>query len=142
MEHTEEKAANAEFKISGNTLGHMSETAKWAHFLSIIGFIGIGLLFLVGIVAMLAGTSMGRDEGPALFFIYAIMGVLYFFPAYFLFLFATKFKEALKENDQSSVDVSIENLKNLFKFSGILTIVVLSIYILIFFVAIVAAVAT
>lgn len=138
MEHTEQKTASAEFKISGNTLSHMHESAKWAHFLSIVGFIGIGLMFLVGIITMIAGSSVGRSEGAGLFFIYAIMAVLYFFPTYFLFLFATKFKAALNDNDQSNADIAIENLKNLFKFTGILTIVVLSLYILIIFGVVIA----
>lgn len=67
MEHIEQKTASAEFKISGNTLSHMHESAKWAHFLSIVGFIGIGLMFLVGIITMIAGSSVGRSEGAGLF---------------------------------------------------------------------------
>jgi uncharacterized membrane protein (DUF485 family) len=53
---------------------------------------------------------------------------LYFFPCLFLFRFASKMKHALAANDQAQLNTSFQNLKSLFRFVGILTIIFLAFY--------------
>jgi Family of unknown function (DUF5362) len=116
----------------------LSETAKWAKFLSIVGFVLTGLLV---IVALFAGTLFASMTGmagsglPAGFsiiitVIYLLLAVLYFFPCLYLFRFAVKMKKALAENNQVELSSSFENLKSCFKFMGIMTIVIFSVYLL------------
>ena len=123
---------------------HLSEAARWARFLSIVGFVIIGLIVLVGIFAgSILGTMMG-NAGPAneygnprvtggimgsfLIVIYILVAALYFFPCLFLYRFATKMRTALAANDQDTLNTSFQNLKKLLRFMGIMTIIVLAFY--------------
>lgn len=114
--------------------------SKWAKFLSIIGFIGVGLMVLIGIFIMFQLANIpiriGNGLPVGLFgFIYIAMALFYFFPVYYLFQFANNTKKGLSNNSNESVEIGLVNLKSMFKFIGIFTVVILSIYALIFIVA-------
>jgi hypothetical protein len=64
--------------------------------------------------------------------VYLICALLFFFPCLYLYRFSVKMKLALASVSQENFDTSLQNLKSLLKFYGILTIVMLSIYALIF----------
>jgi hypothetical protein len=82
------------------------------------------------------GFGMGNT---AIVFLYAGLALLYFFPCLYLFRFAQKMKQALNHSDQESLITSLGNLKACFRFMGILTIVVLGIYLLVIVIAAFAA---
>ena len=124
---------------------HLAEAAKWAKFLSIIGFVGCGLLVLIGIFfgsffsmfsSELNRTSPYGDMaasggmGAVAAIMYSIIALVYFFPCLFLFRFATKMKTALASNDQETLNASFQNLKATFRFIGILTLIGLCFWIL------------
>jgi hypothetical protein len=121
----------------------LSETAKWAKFLSIIGFIVVGLIvvgaiFAGALLSSLPGfgnssvSAMAGSLSIILTIIYLLVALLYFFPCLYMFRFSTKMKKALLENNQDMLIASFENLKSCFKFMGIMTIVFISIYVLAF----------
>ncbi|QNA42727.1 DUF5362 family protein [Lacibacter sediminis] len=121
----------------------LSETAKWGKFLSIVGFIFIGLIVILAIFAgTLLGTMAGFGGnamlagGMSIFItiLYLAIAALYFFPCLYMFRFSTRMKRALAENNQELLNSSFENLKSCFKFMGIMTIVFISIYVLAFLV--------
>lgn len=153
----EENAAleNFDLKLNETAKGFLQETAKWAYFLSILGYIGIG--FIV-VAAVFAGTifaamgkmgggmdggmgSMGSLGGTFITILYLVIAVLYFFPVYYLNKFASNMKAAFRDNDTESLTNSFEYLKSHYKFIGILTLVIFAVYALIFVVAIVAGIA-
>jgi len=120
---------------------HLTEAARWARFLSILGFILLGLLVLAGIFAgsifgmmgqRVSGGQIGASEmagmGGLLAFVYIFIAVIYFFPCLFLFRFANKMKAALIANDQETLNASFQNLKILFRYVGIITIIILAFY--------------
>ena len=123
---------------------YLFEAARWAKFLSIVGFIICGLIALAGIFAgsMLSsfssryggGNDMGmmRSFGGLAIVFYLLVAVLYFFPCLYLYRFSNRMRTALASESQSELNASFENLKSLFKFVGIMTIIILSIYVLIF----------
>jgi hypothetical protein len=131
--------------------GHLSEAARWAKFLSIVGFIICGFIIVMGLffgslMSMFSSrydnnpygdlSVQGSGLGTAMLVYYLIVGILYFIPNLFLFRFATKMKTALAANDQDVVNLSFQNLKACFRFVGILTIIFLAISILGFIVMI------
>ena len=139
--------------IDPTTKAHLSEAARWARFLSIVGFIMCALLIVVGIFAgsifsiFTSRYSSGREGGyeltarfGAMFIvIYAIIAVIYFFPCLFLFRFAGLMKSALASNDQNTLNTSFQNLKKMFRYVGILTIIALSFYLIALLIGIVTA---
>ena len=128
---------------------HLSDTAKWAKFLAVFGFIVCGLIVIIGIFfgsffsmfsSQLGGDNpyndiggtpgFGTAMGSAMAIVYIIMALIYFFPCLYLFRFATKMKTALASNDQSVLNTSFQNLKAAFRFVGILTIIGMAFWIL------------
>jgi hypothetical protein len=111
--------------------------SKWAKFLSILGFIGVGLMVVLGIFIMLQFSNLPVRVGNGLpvgmfGFIYIAMALLYFFPVYYLFQFANNTKKGISNNSNDSIEIGLVNLKSMFKYIGIFTLVILSIYVLIF----------
>lgn len=126
-------------KLNNYAKEFLKETAKWASFLSIIGFIGIGLmvimaLFFGTVFSSLSGfedAGIGAELGGGFIMVtYLVMAVLYFFPVYYLYKFSVNMKKALYTNDDDVLATAFEKLKSHYKFLGILTIVILSLYIL------------
>ncbi|MDQ1167446.1 hypothetical protein [Flavobacterium sp. SORGH_AS_0622] len=111
-----------------SSLVFLKDAAKWAHVLSIIGFISIGYMgvFAIGILFSQLSTTViqyGGDMvnvGMALAFL--IISIIYFFTVYFLNRFAVNTKKALKENNTFALTNSFKNLKFLFKYIGIVII--------------------
>jgi len=131
---------------------HLAEAARWARFLAIVGFIMCGLVVVVGIFAgSIFGTMASSFGGTAgltpggvgfsAFFavIYIVMALVIFFPYLFLFRFANKMKTALVSNDQTTLNTSFQNLKIMFRYVGIVTIIGLAFYAIIFLIAILGA---
>jgi hypothetical protein len=75
---------------------------------------------------------MGKGTG---FFsaIYIVIALMYFFPIYYLFQFSSKIKNAFKFNDNEQLNASFEYLKSHYKFMGILALIFVSFYAVIFF---------
>lgn len=135
-----------ELQVSELMISRLNETARWARFLSIVGFVMVAL-FLLGafmLPRILSETTYSDGTlytytatGVTINFI--IMAILLFFPCLFLFRFATRVRYAMAHHHQGYFENAFDNLKSTFKFYGILTIIVLGIYALAFvLVAIVA----
>src|ERR1700737_1270874 len=139
--------------IDPTSKAHLAEAARWARFLSIVGFIMCAFIVLFGI---LAGTGMtvftsryggGQDMnmpgsmaalGAVMAVVYIIVAIIYFFPYLFLFRFAGDLKNALASNDQNTLNTSFQNLKKTFRYVGILTIIALAFCIIAFLITIVS----
>ena len=130
------------FGIDQSSRAHLAEAAKWAKFLAIIGFVMCGLIIVLSFfIGALFSTSMSRYGDSAAFgsgfgiimtIVYLSFGVLYFFPCLFLFRFANNMIVALNSNEQITLNRSFQNLKIMFRYVGILTIIVLALYIIVF----------
>lgn len=130
-----------ELNISDKILGFLKEVSTWSYFLSILGFIGIGAMVLIGISVsvLMSGISPGLNPysqlgiNPGYFgLIYIVLGGLYFLPVLYLFNFSRKMKSALKLKNNEEFESAFLNLKSHYKFVGIMAIVVISLYVLIF----------
>src|SRR4249920_580259 len=129
-----------DLQIDQESSSYLGETAKWAKFMAILGFIFCGLIVLVGLfAASFMSAALGKFSGEgsvlggvALYVIYLLLALVYFFPFLFLFNFASSMQTSLRNNDQQQLTQSFKNLKSCYKFLGILMIVILSCYLLIF----------
>lgn len=112
---------------------YLLEVSKWGKFLAIVGYIGIAVLAIVAIALIVVSfiTSIKLDVGLSLGtfgVIYFALAILYYFPVKFLYKFSIQIKKGLEADNNQDITLGFENLKSLFKFLGILTIVILSIY--------------
>ena len=135
-------------QIDHQSSSFLGETARWAKFLSILGFIGCGLLVLVAIFAgtvfsyfgrLGGGAALATGMGAFVSVFYILIALLYFFPCLYLFNFASKMQVAIRSNDQDRLNESLKNLKSHFRFVGILTIVWLGLCLLLFVLGIISA---
>lgn len=132
-----------ELQLDQQSISYMGETARWAKFLSIVGFVMCGIMILfalffgsiistfskLGGADVLSGAErVGYTFGVTV--VYIVIALLFFFPCLYLFNFAAKMQMALRNNDQINLNTAFGNLKSCFKFVGILTIIILSFYLL------------
>ena len=144
----EQKSAFESFELDVNEdiRSFLKDTSKWTSFISIIGFVGIGLMVIGGIlVGFFSGLSeipentaygVGYSAGVGMF--YLIIALVYFFPILYLFKFSKKMKSALALNNNEDFKMAFLNLKSHYKFMGIFINVIITLYILIFIGAIVS----
>ena len=148
MENIENiQPAESLITFNSDIKNYLLETSKWCKFLAIVGYIGMGLLILLGLCFMVGFSIFSRVSHLGfpigIFgFVYILIAVLYFFPLNYMYKFSVQLAQGFKSNNQLSVNNGFENLKSLFKFMGILTIVVLSIYALIIIVMVPLAIFT
>jgi hypothetical protein len=114
----------------------LRETAKWAKFLSILGFIALGLMLMGSFFisafynTMPQADIMPFDLGIVVTLIYIVVALIYIFPIYYLYQFSVKMREALISKDDVVLVTAFEMLKSHYKFIGVFTIIMLSVYLL------------
>jgi hypothetical protein len=142
VEQSEESTVEEfELQVNASAKGFLKEAAKWAYFLSILGYIGIGFIVLAAIFAGALFAFIGNLNremanvgllgGGFISAIYLIIAALYFFPIYYLNRFASTLKSALRDNNSETLANSFEYLKSHYKYIGILAVITLCFYALI-----------
>ncbi|MEO1050546.1 MAG: DUF5362 family protein [Bacteroidota bacterium] len=122
--------------INGESKAHLDEIKKWVKFLSILGFIFVGFMVLIALFMGTVFSSLGADlplPGILFTFMYLVIAALYFFPILYLFKFSSALKTALASDNEQALAEAFGNLKSHYKFIGILSIIVLGLYALGFF---------
>jgi hypothetical protein len=134
--------------LTPESAAFLLKTAKWGKFLAILGFIVTFFLFLAGILMSFV-LGMLPDEmiplnmpfSPRVFsVIYIVIAGIYIVPVIFLNSFCNNAIKAIENSSTANLTVSLKNLKNLFVFVGISTIVILSFYAIILIIAGTAAI--
>ncbi|TKG97158.1 hypothetical protein EYV94_01655 [Puteibacter caeruleilacunae] len=110
------------------------KAAKWAKFLSIVGFVFVGIILIMAFfISSFMGNMPQMQEQPLpmgalLQVIYLVIAIIYFTPNLFLFLYATKTIKALKYDSQTSYEEGANNLRRMFTTIGVFTIIMLALY--------------
>jgi hypothetical protein len=115
--------------ITEDIRSYIYESARWSKFLSIVGFIFTGLMVLAAFSMnsiMTAMSQMPAYSGLAKFG----SALLYFYPSYLMYKYANSAKHAVLYGDQPSLSVAMSKMKSIFKFWGILTMILVGIYVL------------
>jgi hypothetical protein len=113
----------------------------WVTFMGVMAFIGAGFMVLGGLVMMVAGSAIPGGPGPALGVVYLVMALLYIFPGLFLVRCGGALKRLFAGGGAPALEDALSNQKSLWKFMGIVTIVMLALMVIGFVVAIVVGVA-
>lgn len=148
----EETSSLFSLSIDPASKSHLTETAKWARFLAIVGFVFIVLMVIVGVYSSLAisGYEDGYDGnagqrslmnslGVGMAVAYLLLSLIAFFPFLFLLRFATNMHNALAANNQSALNDAFLNLKVYFRYLGIIFIICLVMMLLSVFMGIVGS---
>jgi hypothetical protein len=123
-------------EIEQETLDHLNTARKWAMFLAIIGFIFLGLLIVIGVLAgtFLTAFSSG-NKGPGvsdslMLIPVLLVVVILFFPVLFLFRFSKHASRAIQNLDKLRLHRAIKNLRFYFGYIGVLIIIIFIFYII------------
>lgn len=129
---------NENLQFSDTVKNSLLQTVKWTNFLAILGFIAIGLLILCGIAMALGVSAMstafsgsrgfGAIPGILIAIYMIIICALYFYPLSQLYQFSQKIKSGILSSSQTLTEQAFEHQRKMFKFMGILTIIVLGLY--------------
>lgn len=125
--------------VSEEMRSYLYEMAKWATFLAIVGFVFTGLII---VSAFTVGAAIGTNPELASLKSFAALGglgitlvcLLYafaiFYPSLLLFKYASRAKLGVLYGDQNSLNEALMRLKSLFKYWGIMTIILISFYVI------------
>ena len=127
---------------------HFYEMAKWAKFLGIVGFIMTGLIvmsaFTMGAtLSALSDNPLTANNpllglgGGAVTVIFILYAFLIFYPSLLLYQYSSNAKTGVLYGEQFNLTSAVGKLKSLFKFWGIVTIIIIAIYALIFMAAVI-----
>jgi hypothetical protein len=123
-------------EIEQKTLDNLNTIRKWTMFIAIIGFILLGLLLIIGLIAgtflsafKLGETGLGIPESLGLIVVF-VVAVVYFFPVFFLFRFSKHTGNAVQSLNKEELHKAFKNLKSYVVYLGVLIIIGLSIYVM------------
>ena len=109
-------------------------TRPWTRLLSVLGFIGTGLMVLAGLGVIVGETFIPVSEKtPPLVFmgiLYILSSVFYLVPSIWLSKFSTAVSVFLKSGDAIELGKAIAYQKSFWKFIGILTVVSIALIVL------------
>ncbi len=123
-------------EIEQESLGHLNTIRKWAMFMSILGFILLGLLIIIGLImgTFLTAFNSGK-AGPGLpesliIILFILMAAVYFFPVLYLFRFSKHTAKAVETLNKEELKKAIKNLKSYFVYLGVLIVIGLVFYLI------------
>jgi len=123
-------------EIGSEILNKLNSTRKWTTFLSVLGFIFLGLVIIGGLAAGIFLTIFKTQENtlgfPESFLTIAslVVGLIYFLPVLFLFRFSRNTRDAIHNLDNVKLTKGFRNLYLFFKIMGIILIMMMLIYVI------------
>ena len=127
---------NAGMTVNESMKTDLLSAAKWTKFLCIMGCIGLGLMVLLAIAMIVFGSAAANlnpafPVGGLVGIIYLICAAVYIYPLIKGFQFANATKTACLFNNERELARGFSGLSSLCRYLGILTIVIMAIYVLV-----------
>ena len=123
---------NEQITLTEKTLDHLESTRKWTLFMSMFGFLVIGLMILFAFTYQSIANDMSSStsEPSAAFDLILMLSLTaaYLLPILYLYLFSTRMKLAIGSRDESLMESSFKALRLHYTFLSILIILVIAIY--------------
>jgi lysylphosphatidylglycerol synthetase-like protein (DUF2156 family) len=131
------------FKIglTEEAIDHLQKLSKWASFFSILRFICLALIILLGFISVLiliVTNPFGRESemGGALSpliaaMIFLLIAIVCFFPTLYLYKFSLYAKRSIRTSGTPELTVALKYLRNYYSYRGVLTIVLIALYVIV-----------
>lgn len=123
---------------------HLAQARPWVRLMAVMGFISVGFMTLFAMALLIVGsfaTQMAMPLGMRFLMgaLYLGLGALYFPPALFLNRYASRIRDFQRERSAAELERALAAQTSFWRFVGIMVLVVLCLYALIFVVAMGAA---
>ena len=129
--------------VSEHMINSLRGTKPWTLFVSIIGFAFSGLTLLAGLLMSVAGLLLPNEKGPMMIgagFFYLCMAVLfYLIPSLYLYKYSGAVGRFLNLKQAFEMEAALTYQKSLWKFVGILCLIMITLTILVIIALIVIA---
>ena len=127
--------------VSARSMDLLRQTRPWVLFLSILGFIVTGLMVLFGVGFGLLGMAGGGGSavGAGMGLLYIAISAIYFFPALFLWRYGSRIGGLMAGGQVQDLENALEAQKSFWRFTGILMVVVIVLYVVLIAGAVVVA---
>lgn len=120
--------------LDNDMKSYLNESAKWAKFLGIMGFIGTGFFLLIILIFIYANSQVSSNISNinplfvgagvgSLISIYILIAILVFFVSLFTFKFGQQSQKAISIDNQADLKKGMSNLRYIFRFYGIFLII-------------------
>lgn len=107
----------------------LAQTRPWVLFLAILGFIGGGLMVLVGLIVIAAGAAVGGRNFAIIQAIICLLGSPFcLVPSYFLFRYGQQIGRFLRSSGTRELENALTAQKSFWKLVGILMILLMALY--------------
>lgn len=140
METTDDTISkNQNLGVNTEALIHLEASRKWTLFLSIMGFVFIGIMLLTPFLFFRFFRMAELPTAfPMAFSMFSmipllILMVIYFFPFYYLLQFSRYSRLAILNLDDASLAKALKYLKLHYQFMGVLVIIGAGVYLLAIF---------
>jgi hypothetical protein len=127
------KPLAAQGALTETMLFYLKGASPWLRFVGIAGFIMLGLYALLGMTMIIGIRNFGSAIPGWSGAVGAVFGVFYlgaialmFFPVLFIFQFGRKIKSYVHTGNDDDLEQAFKNNKSLWKFMGILSIIMLA----------------
>jgi uncharacterized membrane protein len=112
-------------KFDAEGIVQLSKIRKWTSLLSILGFVFLAVIILISVGIMVTMKGVAENQRQLLSVVpLTLMGVIYFFPIFYLWKFSKHSKDAIANNDNRQLSLALKNLKSHYKFMAILILVI------------------
>ncbi len=122
-------------EVAEEVVAILRSTKPWVRFLSVLGFLGLGLLVLgcLAILVIPMGPMGSMPIGPRIgaSFAYLLMGLVQFPAVLFLSRYASRISRLAGTNAPIDLEDALRAQKSFWKYLGILTLVMMILYLLI-----------
>ena len=127
-------------RITENIQNNLLTATKWLKFMTILSTVGVALFFIIGIVLFI--PTYDGVPGALYGVIYIMLTLLYFYPIKKSFDLIKNTRDAMGNASQMGLEQAAANVKSILKYFGILSIVCLSIYAILFVIGFIVGIAS
>jgi hypothetical protein len=126
--------------VSPNAIHLFAQTKPWVTFFAVLGSIWPAVLLLIGLIVAFAGTSGGAPiEGTGAGLMLALLGSIYFLPAWRLWQYSSAIGQLRIAPSPSSLDAAIDKQRCFWKTVGLITLIGFAISVIMFLIGLSAA---
>ncbi|MCB1278607.1 DUF5362 family protein [Prosthecobacter sp.] len=127
--------------VSPSTIAMLSATKPWVRFMSVLmwigvafmllGAIGMGAVTALGVTKQTTTSPFGGAELVVMAAIYGLMAIVYIFPAIKLGKYASRIGSLVSTRSVADLDAALNEQRSFWKFIGIMTIIMISLYLVV-----------
>ena len=135
-----ENLVNPHIVLTKSMLKYLKQTSPWLRFIGTLGYIFCsisvvgGIIFLVAISADYGlADELGDFPAEIAGLFYILLGILLFFPSRFLHKFGEKIRRFLDSNSGEDLEQAFKHNKSLWKYIGIICIIIIIVAPFLFF---------